>query len=867
MSYISAELSKDRSEVLVWKRENGKRVTERFPSPLYFYVENPKGEYESIYGKKLSKYEFNDYREFYQTKQDLLSRKIKLYESDIRPEYKILSSFYDKESHIPNITFYDIEVDYDPKKGGLVNAKPDNPISPINAISIYHRYSDKSIVYVVPPKGEWDRKRVEKLNELCPVILCKDEKELLEYFLEEIEETDILSGWNSMSYDDPYIYERLKRVISPFAANKLSFNESGKDPYYKEVMNKFKIPQNKLITSGRVLLDYMELFIKFQLESRDSYSLDSIAEEELDIRKISFDGSLHSLYNNEFHTFVLYSIRDTEILKGFEDKFGYMTTAISMAHLNTCQILDVLGTTKQTEMAIINHAHENNKIVPDSVEIVSNGGKFKGAFVVPTIPGLYEWIDTIDVTSLYPSTMRTLNLSPETIVGQFYDQHMAFDELLECTDKELTVLYENEMSETKTAKEWREYLIDANWAITAAGTIIDQTKEGIMSSILTRWFKDRQKYKKDASKFKDLMLTVSKDSLEYKEYFEKYKFYDRLQNIKKLSLNSFYGACGNEFFKFYDLRLAESTTRSGERILRHMLKTVGKKMGGSYEFPNNYIVAGDTDSAMFLTEADNLEDALLVGTIIQKAINNSTPKFLMDNFCILEKNSHNISVEFENVGKRAIFVKRKNYIINLAHKDGKNVDEFKIRGLQIKKTGLPKYVRQDLTEFMKIFLRGKPWKELGLDIVNYRESIIMKDNVLDIGLPIQIKNIEEYYEKYSSRNKNEPLSKLRLPGHVAAAILWNELLKENNDTESMNIISGMKIKRFYLKNKINDLNSIAVPTDTKILPQWFYDKISDNIDRNKQVIRLVDNPLIQILSAINEELPTKQLLLIDSEFE
>lgn len=865
MSYISAELSKDRSHVLLWRRLNNKRVLEKIPTPLYFYIENSRGEYESIFGKKLSKYEFTDYKSFYQTRQDLIDKKITLYESDIRPEYKILSSFYNKESVTPNITFYDIEVDYDPKNGGTENAKPSNPLAPISAISIYHKHSDKSIVYVVPPKTNWDRDEVEKLNDLCPVIICENERELLEYFLQEIEDTDILSGWNSMSYDDPYIYERLKRVISPFAANKLSFSQ-GKEPYYKEIMNKFKIPQNKLITSGRVMLDYMELFIKFQQGNRDSYALDAIAEEELEIRKISFDVSLHSLYNNNFHIFVLYSIRDTEILKGLEDKFGYMSLAVNMAHLNTCQIVDVLGTTKQTEMAIINQSHyEMNRIVPDSKEAVHTEDKFKGAFVVPTTPGLYEWIGTIDVTSLYPSTMRSLNLSPETIIGQFYDKHLAFNEILEMSDKELTILYENEMSETKTAKEWKEYLIESGWAVTAAGTVIDQTIQGIIPSILTKWFIDRQKYKAEVVRLEG-MIKNSKDSLEIKEHDEKRKFYDRLQNIKKLSLNSLYGACGNPFFKFFDIRLAESTTRSGERVLRHMLKTVGEKMENSYEFPNNYIIAGDTDSAMFRTDADNLDDALVVGKIIQKAVNLSVPKFLQNEFCIIEKNCHNISVEFENVGKRAIFVKQKNYLINLAYKDGKIVDTFKIQGVQIKKTNLPKYIRHDLTEFMKRFLRGTSWKELALDIVNYRDSVILKKDILELGMPIQIKKLEDYYEKYLSRNKNESLTVLRLPGHVRASILWNELLKKYNDVENLPITSGMKIKKFNLKNEINGIKSIAVPTDLKIVPQWFVDNIIPLIDKERQVVGLIDKPIMQILPAINEVLPTKQLLLIDEEF-
>lgn len=865
MSYISAQLSKDRNNVLLWQRIDGKRVLKRIPTPLYFYMEHPNGEHKSIYGKNLIKVDFDNYKEFYQTKTDLIERRQTLYESDIRPEYKVISGLYGQESVLPNVMLYDIETDYDPLIG---YAGPTNPYAPISAISIYHMHSQKSIVYVVPPKNKhWKDSEIKELQEICPVVICKNEKDLLEYFLQEMDDVDILSGWNSMGYDDPYVYERLKIVYGQTVANRMSFLEA-KEPFYKEIMNKFKVPQNKLITSGRVLLDYKELFIKFSQGSRDSWTLDSIAEEELEIRKIEYDGSLAKLYNEEFPKFVLYSIRDTEILKGLEEKFGYIALAVQMAHTNTCMFEDVLGTTKQTEMAIVNEAHYvAHQIVPDAREISPTGEKFKGAYVVPTVPGLYDWIATIDVTSLYPSTMRTLNLSPETIIGQFYDNHAAFVEILENGSNEITLLYENHMSETRTGAEWKRYFNNANWCVTAAGTVINQNFMGIIPSILTNWFNDRKKFKKLMAEAKAALSKVEKDSQEYKTLDAKVKYYDRLQNIKKLSLNSLYGACGNAFFKFYDVRIAESTTRSGEQILRHMLKTVGKKMGSGYEFPNPYIVAGDTDSAMFLTDSDNVDDALLVGNIVQKAINSSMPTFLKNTFLTSEDNSSYIGVEFENVGKRAIFVGKKNYLINLAYKDGKKSDTFKIMGVQIKKTGLPKYIRNNLTEYMKIFLRGKPWKELGYEIVNYRDSVKNSNDILLLGLPKQIKGFEDYAKAYKDKAPSVPLTSLKLPGHVAASILWNELLEENHDKETIRINSGMKIKVFLLKNRINGFKSIAVPTDVKVMPEWFKDKISDIIDRELQTVRLVDKPLGQILDAINETLPTKQSLLVDEEFE
>lgn len=510
MSYIFSQLSKDRNDVLVWERdENNKRVCKKYPAPYFFYVENNKGEAKSIYGKPLSRYDFDDSRIFYNTRKDLESRGIKMYESDIRPEYKILSDYYyNKPSSPLNVMFYDIEVDYNPEQGF---SGPKNPYAPISAISMYLTHEQKGYVYVVPPKNShWTEADIEK-DQAYDVIWCKNEKELLSYFLERLENVDIVSGWNSSGYDDAFVYERLKLIFGESIANTLSF-DNAREPFYKETLNKWKVPQDTLIISGRVFVDYMQLFIKFQQGNRDSYTLESVAEEELpDLPKIEYDGSLYDLYNKQFPKFVKYNGRDTIILKGLEAKFGYLQLAIEMAYMNTCQIADVLGTTKQTEMAIMNYCHHTiNRIVPDSKNSNGSDREMEGAFVVPTVIGQHNYVAAVDVTSLYPSTMRTLNISPETIVGQFYDMHNAFIAIRDESEEEITVLYENEVSETKTGKEWKEYLKENNWAISSIGTIYDQNFQGIIPNILSQWFGQRKEYKKKMSDAEEQLQNLIK---------------------------------------------------------------------------------------------------------------------------------------------------------------------------------------------------------------------------------------------------------------------------------------------------------------------------------------------------------------------
>lgn len=868
MSYIFSQLSKDRSEVLVWERdENNKRICNRYPAPYYFYIDSEKGDAFSIYDKRVARFEFEDSRIFFNTKKDLESRGIRMYESDIRPEYKILSEYYyNRQSRPLNIMFYDIEVDYNPEEGF---SGPKNPYAPISAISMYLTHEKRGLVYVVPPKNSsWTEADLEK-DDAYTVIWCKSEKEILSYFLEHLENVDVVSGWNSSGYDDAFVYERLKLIFGESTAERLSFPDA-KEPYYKETMNKWKVPQDTLIISGRIFIDYMQLFIKFQQGNRDSYSLESVAEEELpDLPKIEYDGSLYDLYHKEFPKFVKYNGRDTIILKGLEAKFGYLQLAIEMAYMNTCQVADVLGTTKQTEMAIVNYCHHViNKVIPDSKKGTGTDHDMEGAFVVPTVVGQHDYVAAVDVTSLYPSTMRTLNISPETIVGQFYDMHAAFISIRDESDEDVTVLYENDMSETRTGKEWKIFLKENNWAISSIGTIYDQNVQGIIPSILSQWFSQRKEYQNNMAILEEESKKFEKNSSEYETISEKIKFFDRLQNIKKLSLNSLYGALGNAFFKFYDIRMGESTTKSGQEILLHMLKTVGLKIIGKYEYPNDAIVAGDTDSNYFLTHASNEEEGIMIGKYVQKHINNSFSKFLQDTFLVKSNNSNYVSVEFETMAKTSIFVKKKNYILHLCYKKGERKEDWKIMGVMLKKTLIPKNIRKNLTSFFKDFIKSGDYRNFSERIVNYRAELA-KFDLLGLGLPKQIKGLEDYYNQYKNLSDKTNLKSLRLPGHVAASICWNESLKKYNDKESIPITSGMKIKVFYFKNKIkiNEFKSIAIPTDLKILPKWFETEIVNKISIEDQLIRLIDSPVLQILQAINRKLPTNQTLLLDDEFE
>jgi DNA polymerase elongation subunit (family B) len=864
MTYISASLSKDRKHVNVWERENGKRVTKNYEAPYYFYIQNKDGIYRDIYNNPVTKLEFDDGFQFYEARKEYKERNIKLLESDISPIYKVLSNeYYKREVNQLNITMFDIEVDYS-KEGGFPS--PENPYAPVSAVSIYHHYSDRMLMLVVlPSNGKWEARDIPAdLHDISEIIVCKTEKELLLRFLDEIENSDVISGWNSAGYDVPYLYERMKNRYDITMANRLSFhNAPAPKPKEVEVFIGSKRLQTEIF--GRVHIDYLEIFKKFETTTRPSFTLDAISEEVCpEFSKLEYDGSLYDLYYENFPHFCRYNVRDTEVLKSFEEKLGYIGLAIESYHAATALAHDVLGTIKIVECTMINKCHHVlDVIVPDSKEQDYGMGndKFAGALVLDPITGLHTWVFATDVKSLYPSAIRALNASPETLIGQFHGDYLAYEYISDKTTNQVTLITEKGESETHAAYEWPAILKSRKYSISGYGTVFNQNQKGFIPEILEEWYTDRiafQARKKAAGKkMKDI---VDKTSAEYLAQSQEYAYCNRVQFILKILLNSTYGACGNKFFKFYDLRIAESTTRTGREVLMHMVRTVALNLDGKYAYPSPSCIYSDTDSCYAKSPTDNLEDTLKLAKIIEKKVNAAFIVFTAEKLFCNEGYDTLIQAELDIIADRSVFIKKKMYIMHLLYSDGVPCDKMKVMGLQIKKTTIPKPISKMLTSFLEDYLKGSEWKSIARRVVDYKD-VLINDKITMIGLPKGIKGIEDYTARYNLDKTT------RLPGHVAAAMFYNKCLEVYDDKESTKIVSGMKIKTYYLTKKFDRFKSIAIPTDMKTPPDWFVKHFAPLIDRNGQLDRLVDRPLQAVLTAIGEISPTRKTLMVDDLFE
>lgn len=877
MSYISAITNGD--NVIIWERREGEpREKLQRSAPLYFYVDDDDGKYTTIYGTKVKKLEFKTQSQYRNAKNKCTDTGTRMWESDIPPELRVLANEY---HNVPapqlHVSFYDIEVNYDPTIGF---AGINNPYAEINSVSILHYWKNEIVVLSIPPEDGWDDERlVAEINKIEPlpekynlrVVVCPDEKELLAHFIEEINDSDIICGWNSDLFDTPYVGKRLIQHFGERGVGYLDFQ--GAVPRWREVKAKLtqKVIGTTLDLQGRVNLDYMTLVKKYEPGERPSYRLAAVADEVLKdgdgnptLPKLEYSGSLSDLYRNDFAFFVRYNIRDTEILGGFEDKLGYVELANQMVHLSCGQFSHVLGTLKLAEYAIVNHCHHNLKqVVPNFTPISKElDRQIEGALVLEPDVGMHEWIGSIDINSLYPSSILSINISPETLRGQFEETTVAAQAIEEQSFIDITLQLENGDTITKPADEFRQWLLDKKWAVSGYGTVFDQNEHGIIPTILSEWYAKRKEYqalKKEASANNDE---------------EKADFYDRLQYTYKIKLNSLYGALTNLYFRFYDIRMGESTTGTGRRILRHQCSTVNEILTGVYSMDGDALIYGDTDSSYFATFAENHDEAILIADAVADKVNKSYPDFMRNTFLCNDGFDKYIRAGREIVSDRGIFVEKKRYILHIVDKEGKSVDELKVMGLDTKKTILPRVIADKLNSFVERLLKGEDWKDVSKSVVEYRDKLINADDITTLGLPKGIGDIEYFYDKSEFRTFakiSEKTGRAHVSGHVAAALHYNRALKEYGDTVSMPIKDGMKIKVFYLIGSFepyvlfNDqqifFKSIALPTDIEVVPQWFLDDFKVDIDAH--IERLVDNPLKNILKAINEVPPTRQTLLVN----
>jgi DNA polymerase elongation subunit (family B) len=842
MSYVDGIFDRGNDLIKVVERVNGRREFKEYPVKYVFYYPDQKGKYESVYGEKLNRVVAKNSKEFY--KELKIHANKKLYESDINPIFRCLEENYlNQESPNLNVAFFDIETDFDLERGF---ADPSDPFMPITAITVHLKWLDRLVTLAKPPKTLTVEKAQELVKEFPDCYVFENEADMLEAFLDLIDDADILTGWNSEGYDIPYTVNRISRVLSKEDTRRFClWNEFPK----KREFEKFG---KQLVTYdfvGRVHLDSLELYRKYTYEERHSYRLDAIGEMEIGERKTVYEGTLDQLYNNDFRKFIEYNRQDVALLNKLDNKLKFIDLSNKLAHENTVLLQTTMGAVAVTEQAIINEAHRRGLVVQNRSKRDDESTQAAGAYVAYPKKGLHDWIGSMDINSLYPSVIRALNMAPETIIGQLrpiltdsyietqinshkksfasawegifasleYDAVMSQD-----VATDITIDWANGDSIVMSGAEIYKMIFDSNqpWMLSANGTIFTYEFEGVIPGLLKRWYSERKELQAKLKESKDAGNTIEEE------------FWDKRQLVKKINLNSLYGAILNPGCRFFDKRIGQSTTLTGRSIARHMAGKVNEIVTGTFDHVGKSIIYGDTDSVYFsayhILKKDidkgiipwNKDSVVQLYNQIAAEVNSTFSKFMLDSFHCPKTRGEVIKAGREIVASKGLFITKKRYAVLYYDKDNNRYDinekpgKIKAMGLDLKRSDTPDFIQNFLSEILEKVLTGSEEEEI-LDLISeFRRSFKSRPG-WEKGSPKRVNNLTEY------QKKEEKYGRANMPGHVRAAINWNTLKKVFNDNYAMSITDGAKVIVCKLKNNPLGFTSIAYPIDELRLPKWF----------------------------------------------
>jgi DNA polymerase elongation subunit (family B) len=719
-----------------------------------------------------------------------------------------------------NVSTIDIEVASD---DGF--PEPEFAEYPVISITIKNNIDD---IYYIWGLHDYDVSK--SIMKDFPVMYekCESETELLLKFLNHwgsaVNSPDVITGWNTRFFDMPYLINRTGKLLGPDVAKRYSpwglinprtIKQMGRELQSYEI-------------TGISQLDYLELFKKFGYSygAQESYKLDHIAHTVLGERKLSYDEftGLHSLYKHDFQKFIDYNIKDVELVDRLEDKMGLITLALTMAYRGGVNYSDTLGTTAIWDSILYRDLSNRGIIVP------ANGEKFKseypGGYVKPPQVGMHDWVVSFDLNSLYPNIIVQWNMSPETIVEG--------DRLTMNPDIALTENHSNPNPE---------------YALAANGVSFKKDKEGVLPKIIVDYYNERSIVKK-----KMLAAQQEKENADKSNKAEIYRIerdisrYENEQMAIKILLNSLYGALGNKYFRYFDLRVAEGITLTGQTVIRWAEKSVNEFMNKVCATKDkDYVIAIDTDS-VYVNFGEVVKKYVKPGEEVQ-----TIDKICEDQFIpMLEKSYDRLYNMFacykprmvmarEAIADRGIWTAKKRYILNVHNNEGVQYAEpkLKIMGIEAIKSSTPAQCRDALKALFKVIITGEE-SQTQKAIAQFREyfSTLPAEQV---AFPRGVNDITKW------ARKRDGIYAKGTPIHVRGALLYNYHIKAASLEKKYELIqNGEKIKFCYLKLP-NPIRENVVSFPTYLAPELQLDKY---IDYNKQFEKTFLDPIIPILDAI-----------------
>ena len=692
----------------------------------------------------------------------------------------------------------------------------------INAISI-KPFGKECQVFGI---GPWEH------NQNLVYHNCKNETDLLQKFIKywRTEWFDIITGWNVNSFDITYLCNRIDKILGEDEHKKLSpWGQSHTREYTSMGYQKNQIFE----LSGVNIVDYLELYRKNTFHNQESYKLDYIAQFELGKGKLDYSdfGSLHTLYRQDYGKFLEYNVRDVVLVEELEEKLGFIDLIITMAYSAKCNYIDTFGMVKYWETIIYNFLKDQNIQTPPQ-RLKTGNDKNKpivGAYVKEPIVGGHNWVMSFDLNSLYPHLIMQYNISPEKML-KGNRQDVTVDRML---NKECDL----------------SYCKQTNTAVAPNGVLFSRDKQGMFPELMETFYEERKKwkgkmieYQKEKERTTDTVRRKQLDTLIKRAYNN--------QQVRKIALNSAYGAMANQYFAFFSIDMAEAITLSGQLAIRWAEKICNEYLNKVLKTDNeDYVIAIDTDS-IYIT-VDKLVNQVLpdapkdkVIDFLSKAevqIENVLEKGFIDLANYTNAFEQKMEMGREVIADRGIWTAKKRYILNVHDNEGVRLAEPKLKmmGIETAKSSTPLWVRKKLEEALKVVMTGDE-QELWQFVETARKEF-RNLPVEDASFPRGCKGLVQYQDSTNIYSKGTPI-------HVRGSLLFNHHLREKSlDMRYETIKNGEKIHFTYLTtpNPINE-NVISF---TSVLPKEF--DLHRFVDYDMQFDKSFVEPLKNIVQLIN----------------
>jgi DNA polymerase elongation subunit (family B) len=822
--------------------ESGNRIKTESSFEPFLLVESPDGvDGVSVFDTKLKKIKFKNQ---FERSKFLNSTTITRIFHNLNAEQQFLLETFKKDSEKEDFSKNKLKIFYiDIETYGRDGfSTPEEARDPINLITIYDSISEH--YYTWGTGGSYTSK-----NSNETYVKCSNEEILLKKFLDfwESDYPDVVSGWNICGYDIPYIINRLAIIFDDQEAKRLS--PVSKLRFVENLsLNKMGKRMDRWYICGISILDYMEVYKTFSLGDRESYSLNYISDYELGDSKIAYvASSLADLADNDWNTFVDYNIQDVKLLIKLEDKLKFLKLVRNLSYRGFIPFEKSMGKVSLITGAVANQAQKQGVYIPTfNIENVKQ--KFAGGFVMEPKPGLYEDVVTYDANSLYPNTIITLNISPETKIGK----------IVKIDDEKYTLKLSNNKNVVLEKEKFDKLVQKEKLSISEANVLYTQKIKGVVPNLIDGLYQERVAAKNkmgDAAK----KLSLTNDSKEIEILKEEINDNDTLSNVYKVILNSIYGVFSQIYSPLFDIDHAESVTLTGQSVVKkgseivyEYLKTKG--FDGGLE---DVCVYQDTDSEFFSfkkffdkngvslkDETGNIsKEAHSLIEEFGKVLNVKINEWAANKF-----NSIDTRYFFkrEKICDVAVLQKKKYYILHILDSEGTKVDKFLYKGIEVAKSILSKEIKDLIKKIIESAIISKNRKVANTLFQNgFEEYCNMTPELISSRKKVN------NYEKYLDNMESDGKFGKGTPNHVKSAINYNKLIDILKITDRyQHISSGEKIKTIYcLKNSLG-FDTLAFPND---FPKDFYQYIKP--DYRKMFEKNVIPPISRVFQIIGWPLP------------